>query len=112
MVKLPVLILPDFKQLFVIETDASGAGIGNRPITYISQGFSDKGKIKSEYERELLAIVFAITKWSHYMIGNKVITRTDQHSLKYLLDQKSVPTERTNMGFKAAWFELHHRVQN
>lgn len=48
-----VLQLPDFNQPFVIETDAFGAGIGatlsqgRRPLAFISQGFSTKGKIKS-----------------------------------------------------------------
>lgn len=44
MTSLPILRLPKFSKLFVIETDASGAGIGarltqeNRPIDYISKG--------------------------------------------------------------------------
>lgn len=106
MVQLPVLVLPNFQQPFVVETDASGTGIGavisqgNRPIAYISQGFSAKGKVKSVYERELLAIVFAVTKWRHYLASNKFVIRTDQKSLKYLLDQKVVTAEQQRWASK------------
>lgn len=68
MCSLPVLVLPDFQKPFVVETDASDTRIGavlsqgNRPVAYISKRFSRKGRVKSVYERKLLAIVFAVTK--------------------------------------------------
>lgn len=83
MTVLPILRLPDFSKPFVVETDASGTGIGavlsqdNHPVAYISKGFSSSGRVKSVYERELLAIVFAVTKWRHYLTGNPFTIRTD-----------------------------------
>lgn len=75
MTKVPVLALPDFEALFIIESDASGVGLGavlmqhQRPITYFSQALTDRQRQKSVYERELRAIVFAIQKWRHYLLG-------------------------------------------
>lgn len=67
--KTAMVTLPDFSVLFVIETDASGTGLGavitqkQRPIAYFSQQLSPQARLKSVYERELMAIVLAIHKW-------------------------------------------------
>lgn len=88
------LALPDFSKPFLIETDASGHGMGavlmqnGHPIAFISQAFSKKNALLSTYERELLAIFLAIKKWQHYLTVNPFTIRTDQHSLKYILEHK------------------------
>ncbi|XP_071900910.1 uncharacterized protein [Coffea arabica] len=91
---IPVLALPDFNQPFVVETDACYNGIGavlmqkRRPIAYISQGLGPKNMGLSIYEKELLALVTAVTKWRHYLEGQHFIINTDHQSLKYLLEQR------------------------
>ena len=41
----------------------------------------------STYVRELYAIIETVKKWRQYLLGRKFIIRTDQKSLRALLDQ-------------------------
>ncbi|KAJ3688355.1 hypothetical protein LUZ61_017519 [Rhynchospora tenuis] len=90
----PVLALPDFTQQFTIETDASALGMGavlmqnKRPIAYFSKSLGLKNQSLSTYEKELLALLSAVKKWRHYLLGAPFVIRTDQISLKHLLEQR------------------------
>jgi RNase H-like domain found in reverse transcriptase/Reverse transcriptase (RNA-dependent DNA polymerase) len=94
MVTVPVLKLPDFHQPFTVETDACQDGIGavlmqsRRPIAFLSKKLGPKHQALSTYEKELLALYTTVTKWRHYLMGGEFVIRTDQISLKYLLEQK------------------------
>ncbi|CAN6455047.1 unnamed protein product [Victoria cruziana] len=101
LVSAPVLTLPDFTKVFVVETDACDVGVGavlsqdGHPIAYMSKALTQRAKPFSTYEKEMLAIIVAVEKWRPYLIGRHFIVKTDHASLKHLLQQKiSTPTQQ------------------
>ena len=102
MVTAPVLAMPNFNTLFVVESDASKEGIGavlsqgGRPIAYFSKGLSPKHQVLSVYEKEMMAILAAVKKWNAYLMGRHFQIKTDHYSLKFLLDQQATtPAQQT-----------------
>lgn len=99
MTQVPVLPMSHFSKVFIVETDASGCGLGvvllqeQRPVTYYNQTLGPRDRLKSIYEKELMAIVFVVMKWRSYLLGRHFIVKTDQQSLSFLLEQRIVDTE-------------------
>jgi hypothetical protein len=86
----PVMALPDFSIPFVLQTDASGTGLGailmqkGRPISYYSRTIGPRAAAMSTYDKEALAILEAFKKWRHYFLGSELQIKTDQKSLKFI----------------------------
>lgn len=94
-----VLMLPDFTKQFTVETDASGGGLGavlmqdQCPIAYFSKLLGPKAQLKSIYEKELMAICLAVQKWRHYLLGRHFVVKTDQQSLRYIMQQREIGSD-------------------
>ncbi|KAD7480494.1 hypothetical protein E3N88_03630 [Mikania micrantha] len=118
LISAPVLKLPDFSQPFVVECDASGDGVGailiqgDHPIAYFSKGFSPLNRLKSAYDRELLALVLAVQKWNHYLMGRHFFIKTDHYTLKFLLEQRVTTFEQQRLLLKLMPydFSIIHRA--
>jgi len=90
----PILRLPNFDAKFLLQTDSSSRGIGaallqefdgvKHPIGFASRKLLPRECNYSTVERECLAIVWAVQKFSMYLYGRKFILETDHQSLQYL----------------------------
>ena len=88
----PILLLPDFTIPFTLEMDASRIGMGavlsqNSHLIAFFSKFSPKLLCASTYVMELFAIIVAVKKWCHYLLGHQFTIITDHRSLKELLTQ-------------------------
>ena len=83
----PVLALYDPNEELFVETDASDYGLGaalmqrNRPIADASRLLSDAERRYHPIEKEMLAIVFGLERFHHYVFGRHVQVVTDHKPL-------------------------------
>ncbi|KAL5502169.1 hypothetical protein EMCRGX_G008896, partial [Ephydatia muelleri] len=110
LVSSPILTLPDFSLPFVLDTDASGDGLGavlaqnvdgvERVVAYASRALSRTEKKYCATRREMLALVWAARHFRPYLYGRKFTLRTDHHCLQWLHNFKEPE------GQVARWLEV------
>ena len=94
---------PDLSKPFYVDCDmASSQGLAavlsqrqdpedpesHMPIAFWSRRFVDEELRYGVRDQECLGIVCALKQWRHYLLGAKVIVRTDHRSLQWLLSTK------------------------
>ena len=92
----PILTIPEGEDGFVIYCDASGQGLEailmqhGRVIAYASRQLKGYEKNYPTHDLELVAVVFALKIWRHYLYGVHCDIYTDHKNLKYIFTQKEL----------------------
>ena len=80
--------MPDLKQPFEIQTDASDYAMGavllqhGKTISFHSEIFNGVVINYLMYDQELYALVQSVKKWKHYLMGKKTIIHDDHQPLQ------------------------------
>ena len=90
----PVLRLPDLSRTFVLRTDASDVGLGAMllqefedglfPVAYASRKLNSAERNYAIVERECLAVVWSIMKFSKYLTARRFVLQVDNRPLSFL----------------------------
>jgi hypothetical protein len=92
----PILRIADPNMDFVVCTDACKEGLGGVlsqdgfVICYESRKLKEHEKNYATHNLELAAIIHALRKWRHYLMGRRFELRIDHNDLKYLFDQPTL----------------------
>lgn len=110
LVSAPVLAFPCFGDEFVVDCDASDYGLGavisqrqdgdEKVIAYASRVLEDSERRYSTTKKEMLAMVYAIKHFRHYLYGRPFTVRTGHNALKWLQSFKEPE------GQVARWLEM------
>ncbi|WVZ71289.1 hypothetical protein U9M48_019891 [Paspalum notatum var. saurae] len=95
----PVLAQPDITKPFDVYCDASGSGLGCI-IAYASSQLRKHEVNYPTHDLELLAVVYALKKWRHYLLGNTCHIYTDHKNIKYIFTQPKLNMRQRR------WLEL------
>ncbi|CAL9704267.1 unnamed protein product [Knipowitschia caucasica] len=97
-----VLQTPDFNQPFILQTDASGVGLGGvllqevdgerRPVAFLSRKLLDRETRYSTVEKECLAMKWEIESLRYYLMGRHFSLETDHRALQWLHKMKDSNT--------------------
>ena len=68
----------------------------NHPIDFERRKFKDYEHHYSIYDKEMLAILHALTKFRQYLVGGRFKVKTDHNNLKYFLEQKEIKRDNRN----------------
>jgi deoxyuridine 5'-triphosphate nucleotidohydrolase len=105
----PILARPDFTKPFILQTDACKTGLGavlcqklpvtndkgetvlkERVICYGSVGTNKHQRNYSATKLELLAVVWALKTYRHYLLGAEFRLESDHRAFVWLLNQTNV----------------------
>ena len=82
----------DFAAGAILEQDQAGA---RRVIAYESTKFSKAERNKTAYEKEMMAVLFALKTWRHHLLGpRQFLLQCDNSAVTYLLRQPQLSPQQ------------------
>jgi hypothetical protein len=96
----PILKVPNMDAYLLVCTDASKEGLGgvlmqdSRVITYILRKLRRHDENYATHDLELLAIVYALKVWRHYLVGRKFELKTEHCGLQHIFTQIDLNTQQ------------------
>ena len=88
------VVTVNYQTPLVVETDASDSAIAatlnqeGRPVAFFSRTLTPSERNHSSVEKEAYAIVEALRKWRHYLLGVPFKLVTDQRSVAFMFDDR------------------------
>ena len=115
----PVLMMPDHTRPFQIETDASKYATGavltqldsngdRHPISFILKTLILTEWNYEIYDRELLAIIWALKEWCHYIQGSAhtTVILSDHKNLTYYQEAKKLNRQQARWSLYLSEFDV------
>src|SRR5215216_732230 len=122
MISAPVLVQPNLRNKFILQTDALDEGLGvvltqkddegyEHPIAYASRKLSSLELKYTTTEKECLAVRWSIEHFDHYLCYQPFEVVTDHSALNWLLTTKHVKgrVARWALFLQAYDFTIKHR---
>ncbi len=116
-----VLFLPTSSDVFVLQTDASGRGVGavlsvcrdgeELPVGYFSRKLKPAERNYSATEVECLAVVQAIDYFAAHLIGRPFTVQTNHRALQYLHSSRHLNGRLTRWALKLQSYTFNIRYR-
>ena len=92
----PILIVSEMGQRYTMYCDSSKDRLGcvliqsERVVAYVSRQLKSHEQSYPTHDMELVAIVFTLNIWRHYLYGEQFEVLSDHKSLKYIFTQRDL----------------------
>jgi hypothetical protein len=112
----PILRIAHPNEDFIVCIDACKQGLGGVltqngfVICYESRKLKEHERDYATHDLKLAAIVHALRKWRHYLMGKRFELRTDHNGLRYLFDQPTLNARQSRwLEFLSEYdFDINH----